>query len=50
VHGHANHEHPVVSAQREARGLDPNRFIVQPPVSAHWALASEPAAQLAALR
>jgi hypothetical protein len=50
VHGHANHEHPAVSAQREARGLDPNRFIVQPPVSAHWALASEPAAQLAALR
>jgi hypothetical protein len=50
VHGHANHEHPAVSAQRDARGLDPTQFIVQPPVSAHWALASEPAAQLVALR
>jgi hypothetical protein len=50
VHRHANHEHPAVSVQREVKGLDPNLFIVQPPVSAHWALVSEPAAQFAALR
>jgi hypothetical protein len=50
--GHANHEHPAVAAKRDAPGqaLDPNQFIVQPPAAVHWALRSEPAAQLAALR
>jgi hypothetical protein len=52
VRGHANHEHPAVAAKRDAAGqpVDPNQFIVQPPAAVHWALASEPAAQLAALR
>lgn len=52
VRGHANHEHPAVAARRDAPGqaLDPNQFIVQPPAAVHWALMSEPAAQLAALR
>jgi len=52
VHGHANHEHPAVATKREAPGqpVDSNQFIVQPPAAVHWAPASEPAAQLAALR
>jgi hypothetical protein len=52
VRGHANHEHPALGAKRDALApsVDPNQFIVQPPASAHWALAPEPAARLAALR
>jgi len=52
VHGHANHDHPAVTASRDAqaRPLDANSFIVQPPASVRWMLASEPPAQLAALR
>ncbi len=52
VRGHANHEHPALGAKRDALApsVDPNQFIVQPPAAVHWALASEPGAQLAALR
>ena len=52
VRVHANHEHPAVTARREAPGwsVDQNQYIVQPPAAVHWAMASEPAAQLAALR
>lgn len=33
---HANHEHPAVVAASQARGLDANHFLVQPPATTRW--------------
>jgi hypothetical protein len=36
--GHAGHEHPALTARREAAaaGIDTNTFLVQPPASTTW--------------
>ena len=36
VAGHANHEHPAVTAHEAAPELDTDRYLVQPPASARW--------------
>lgn len=38
--GHANHDHPAVTGAREARGVDTNRYLVQPPASTRWTTVS----------
>ncbi len=48
--GHAGHEHPALTARRDAAaaGLDANTFLVQPPASTTWTLDSAAAVQTAA--
>ena len=36
VAGHANHEHPAVTAHDAAAELDTDRYMVQPPASTRW--------------
>ena len=47
--GHAGHEHPAVTARREAgaAGVDANTFLVQPPASTTWTVEPAVAVQLA---
>jgi hypothetical protein len=48
--GHANADHPAVqvwAAPAHGQALDANTFLVQPPASVQWALASTGAADLA---
>jgi len=47
--GHAGHEHPALTARRDAAaaGIDTNTFLVQPPASATWTVDAAPAVQLA---
>lgn len=49
--GHANQAHPADAVSRQgAPAVDTNHFLVQPPSSVHWALASHEALTLAAAR
>ena len=49
--GHANQAHPADAVSRQgATGVDANHFLVQPPSSVRWALASERALIVAAAR
>lgn len=34
-------QHPAVLVQRRVQGIDPNRFIVQPPASVRWTVQAE---------
>lgn len=49
--GHANQAHPADAVSRQgAPAVDANHFLVQPPSSVHWALASDEALTLASAR
>jgi hypothetical protein len=43
---HANAEHPAVLVAHQAKTLDPNTFLVQPPAAVTWTV--QPNAKLAA--
>jgi hypothetical protein len=47
--GHAGHEHPALTARRDAAtaGVDANTFLVQPPASTTWTHDTAPAVVLA---
>ena len=49
---HENHEHPAVVQARLAaqKAIDPNTFIVQPPVAVTWLVKSDAPADLVATR
>lgn len=47
--GHANFEHPAVSAHDAARPLDTGRYLVQPPATTRW-LTTAAQATVTALR
>lgn len=40
---HANAAHPAVRQHGRTARIDPNRFLVQPPASVHWAPAQDAA-------
>ncbi len=48
--GHAGHEHPALTARRDAvtTGIDTNTFLVQPPATTTWTHDAAPAVVLAA--
>ncbi|MFT3953880.1 MAG: hypothetical protein QM722_05640 [Piscinibacter sp.] len=49
--GHANQAHPADAVSRQgAPAVDANHFLVQPPSSVHWALASDEAVTVASAR
>ena len=47
LHGHANFDHPAVSAHDVALPLDTGRYLVQPPASTRWVTTASAAAATA---
>lgn len=39
---HANGEHPAVLVARQAQTVNPNTYLVQPPVAVNWTVQAEP--------
>jgi hypothetical protein len=39
---HANGEHPAVLVARQTQAVNPNTYLVQPPVAVQWTVQAEP--------